>query len=231
VRLLIADDDPFVIDLLRAALTRGGHAVDAVADGADALWMATEVSYDAILLDVNLPPPNGFDVCRSLRERQVWTSVVFLTGRGEVADRVTGLDAGGDDYLTKPVAIAELEARLRAITRRAPPPRPVVLRAGDVEVNPANRVVSRQGVEIALTAKEFLLLELLVRNEGRVVSRAQLHEELWDFAFDPRSNVIEVLVRRLRSKVDEPFRRTSIETVRGIGYRFAARPDGDMSAS
>ncbi|MGH9024338.1 MAG: response regulator transcription factor [Acidimicrobiia bacterium] len=221
MRLLIADDDPSVADFLRLALSRAGHAVDVVSDGPDALWMATEVSYDAILLDVNLPPPDGFEVCRSLRASQVWAPVIFLTGRGEVADRVAGLDAGGDDYLTKPVSVAELEARLRAITRRGPSERPVVVVAGDVEVDPGNRTARRQGVEIALTAKEFLLLETLVRNEGRVVSRSRLHEELWDFAFDARSNVIEVLVRRLRGKVDIPFGRSSIETVRGTGYRFS----------
>jgi len=221
MRLLIADDDPSVADFLRLALGRAGHAVDVVSDGTDALWMATEVSYDAILLDVNLPPPDGFEVCRGLRAGQVWSPVLFLTGRAEVADRVAGLDAGGDDYLTKPVSVAELEARLRAITRRGPSPRPVVVVVGDVEVDPGNRTVRRQGVEIALTAKEFLLLETLVRNEGRVVSRSRLHEELWDFAFDARSNVIEVLVRRLRGKVDIPFGRSSIETVRGTGYRFS----------
>ncbi len=221
MRLLIADDDPFVADFLRLALTRAGHAVDVVSNGSDALWMAAEVRYDAVLLDVSMPSPDGFEVCRGLRAHEVWTPVIFLTGRGEVADRVAGLDAGGDDYMTKPVSVAELEARLRSITRRGPTQRPVVVVAGDLEVEPGNRTVRRQGVEIALTAKEFALLESLVRNKGQVVSRSYLREELWDFAFDARSNVIEALVRRLRSKVDVPFGRSSIETVRGSGYRFS----------
>jgi two-component system OmpR family response regulator len=221
VRLLIADDDPDVVEILKVALERTGHAVDAVSDGQDALWMAGEVPYDAILLDVNLPPPDGFDVCRRLRRDEVWTPVLFLTGRADVVDRVTGLDAGGDDYLTKPVSMAELEARLRAVRRRAPSARPIILRVGDLEVDPSTRVARRAGVDVVLTAKEFLLLEILVRHAGQVVSRSRLHEELWDFAFDARSNVIEALVRRLRAKVDEPFGRASIETVRGTGYRLS----------
>ncbi|HVM04212.1 MAG TPA: response regulator transcription factor [Acidimicrobiales bacterium] len=222
MRLLIADDDPEAVDVLRAALGRLGHAVDAVGDGKGALHLSAVVSYDAILLDVNLPPPDGFDVCRQLRAREQWTPVLFLTGRGDLADRVTGLDAGGDDYVTKPVSIDELEARLRALARRAPTGRPTVVEAGGIVVDPGNRSVRRDGVEISLTPKEFLLLEMLARNEGRAVSRSRLHEELWDFAFDARSNVIEALVRRLRAKVDEPFGRASIETVRGLGYRLNA---------
>ena len=222
MRLLIADDDPAVLELLTLALERGGHAVDAVGGGRDAVWMATEVAYDAVLLDVNLPPPDGFEVCRTLRARDVQCPVVFLTGRGEIADRIRGLDAGGDDYLTKPVSVAELEARLRAITRRCPSSRPVVVQAGDLEIDPTNRRARRQGVEIMLTTKEFLLLEILVRNEGNVVTRARVHDGLWDFAFEARSNVIEVLIGRLRAKVDKPFGRSSIETVRGLGYRFTA---------
>lgn len=221
MRLLIADDDPDVVEFLQEALERAGHAVDTVFEGQDAIWMASEVEYDAIVLDVNLPPPDGFEVCRALRAREIWAPVLFLTGRGEIADRVTGLDAGGDDYLTKPVSIAELEARLRAVGRRVPSLRPAILRAGDLEIDPASREVRRAGVPIALTPKEFSLLVTLVRNEGRVLSRSRLHEALWDFAFDARSNVLEALVRRLRAKLDEPFETASIETVRGAGYRFS----------
>lgn len=231
MRLLIADDDPAVVDFLRAALQRAGHAVDSVGDGRTALWMAKEVAYDAVLLDVNLPPPDGFAVCRGLREAGVWSPILFLTGRGEVADRVTGLDAGGDDYVTKPVSVAELEARLRAVARRSAEPRPVVLRSGDVEIDPGARIARRQGIEVTLTAKEFQLLEVLVRNAGRVVSRPRLHEELWDFSFDARSNVLEVLVRRVRAKLDEPFGLASIETARGAGYRFVPADAEPVSGS
>lgn len=224
MRILIAEDDPDVAVAMRFALSRAGHAVDAVDDGEDAVFMAAEIGYDAILLDVNLPPPDGFEVCRRLRARDVWTPVAFLTGRDAIADRVTGLDAGGDDYLVKPVSVKELEARLRALVRRGPAARPAVVRAGDLEIDPASRHVSRSGQTVVLTAKEFLLLELLARHPGEVVSRSDLREKLWDFAFDPRSNVLEALVRRVRAKVDVPFGRTSVETVRGVGYRLVVEP-------
>lgn len=220
MRLLIAEDDRDVAAVMRIALGRAGHAVDAVGDGEDAVFMAAEIDYDAILLDVNLPPPDGFEVCRRLRARQVWAPVVFLTGRDAVGDRVTGLDAGGDDYLVKPVSVRELEARLRALTRRAGVARPTVLRIGDLEIDPASHQVERDGERIALTAKEFLLLETLARQPGQVVARSVLREKLWDFAFDPRSNVLDALVRRVRAKIDAPFGCVSLETVRGVGYRL-----------
>lgn len=221
MRLLIAEDDPEVAGVMRHALARAGHAVDVVDHGKDAIWMAAEIGYDAVLLDVNLPPPDGFEVCRRLRAQRVPTPVVFLTGRDSIADRVTGLDAGGDDYLVKPVSMKELEARLRALARRARAAGPTVIRAGDLELDPATRQVSRAGVGILLTAKEFLLLETLAHRPGQVISRSELRELLWDFAFEPRSNVVDALVRRLRSKVDAPFGRASVETVRCVGYRLA----------
>ncbi len=206
--------------MLQRALGRAGHTVDLAVTGAQALAMAQIVGYDVVLLDVNLPEADGFDVCRRLRASEVWTPVLFLTGRTGVDDRVAGLDAGGDDYLVKPFALEELDARLRALGRREARPRPAVLRAADLVVDPATHTVRRGSVEVALTNKEFALLELLARRVGEVVSRAEIVEALWDFAFDPTSNVVEALVRRLREKVDRPFGRSTIETVRGAGYRL-----------
>jgi two-component system OmpR family response regulator len=221
VRLLIAEDDGDVATLLDRTLRSDGHTVDVVTTGDDALWLAGEVHYDAIVLDVNLPPPDGFDVCRRLRSAGVWAPVLFLSGRGGVEDRVRGLDAVGDDYLVKPVALDELRARLRAVTRRGAPERPTVVRAGDIEVDPAKHAVRRAGTEVTLSPKEFALLELLARQADRAVQRSDIAEELWDFGFDASSNLLDVVVRRLREKVDRPFGRASIETVRGVGYRLS----------
>ncbi len=221
MRLLIVEDDGEVIEVLRRALSREGHAVDVTDNGAEALWLAAECSYDVIILDVNVPPPDGFEICRRLRQSGDWTPVIFLTGRQNVADRVAGLDVGGDDYLAKPFSLEELNARLRAVTRRRVAPRPTVLRVGDLEIDPATRRVSRGQQEIQLTPKEFALLELLARRPGEVVARASIVDALYDFAFDARSNVVEALVRRLREKIDRPFGRSSVETVRGSGYRLS----------
>ncbi len=223
MRILLADDDVELTTMLRRALDRMGHAVDVVSTGEDALWMAGECGYSALILDVNLPAQDGFAVCQELRTRGDWTPVLFLSGRTTVADRVTGLDAGGDDYLAKPFALEELTARLRTISRRKGRERPAVLVAGDVEVDPATRSVRRGPAQLDLPPKEFALLELLVRHAGEVVERKTIHEALWDFAFDARSNVIEAVVRRLRAKIDLDSRPSYIETVRGVGYRF--RPD------
>jgi two-component system, OmpR family, response regulator len=222
VRLLLVDDDDEILLFLGRALRKDGHAVDVVTDGTDAVWMAGAVSYDAILLDVNLPPPDGFEVCRRLRRAEIWSPLIFLTARAEVVDRVAGLDAGGDDYLVKPVAVEELDARLRALSRRAAPARPVRLEGGDLVVDTATRAVRRGEVAIDLTPKEFALLELLLRDRGRVVTRAKIHESLWDFAYEPESNVVDALIRRLRCRIDEPFGQSSITTVRGVGYCFEA---------
>jgi two-component system OmpR family response regulator len=222
MRLLIAEDDTDVAELMDKFLTRDGHSVDVVATGEEVLWLAAEVRYDAILLDVNLPPPNGFDVCRRLRADDVSVPVIFLSGRGDVRDRIEGLDAGGDDYLVKPVALDELRARLRAVARRGTVVRPTVLHAGDIQVDPATYRVTRAGTAVILSRKEFALLELLVRHAGEVVRRSTIAEELWDFASDPSSNLLDVVIRRLREKVDRPFGRASIETVRGVGYRLSA---------
>jgi two-component system OmpR family response regulator len=182
--------------------------------------MAEVVAYDAIVLDVMLPDRSGFEVCRALRERGVWSPVLMLTARDAVADRVEGLDSGADDYLVKPFALAELHARLRSLIRRGGPERPAVIEIGDLQLDPARREVRRGGAEIELSAKEFALLETLMRRRGEVLSRFELIEHAWDLAYDARSNVVDVYVRRLREKVDRPFGRSSIETVRGAGYRF-----------
>ena len=221
MRILLVEDDPDLAAMLQLALARTGHAVDLAMTGTSALWMARLVAYDVVVLDVNLPEADGFEVCRRLRASEVWTPVLFLSGRSGVPDRVAGLDAGGDDYLVKPFALEELDARLRAVGRREARPRPPILRAADLEIDPATHVVRRGSAQVALSLKEFALLELLARRVGEVVSRAEIVDALWDFAFDPTSNVVEALVRRLREKVDRPFGRSTIETVRGAGYRLA----------
>ena len=220
MRVLVVEDEVKMGGLLKRGLTEEGHAADVARTGDDALWMAAATEYDAIVLDVMLPGRDGFDVCRELRERGVWSPVLMLTARGSVRDRVDGLDAGADDYLAKPFAFAELLARLRALARRGAAERPAVLEAGDLRLEPATRVVRRGDEEIPLSAKEFALLETFMRRHGEVLSRYQLLEHVWDFDYENRSNVVDVYVRYLREKVDRPFGRDSIETVRGVGYRF-----------
>lgn len=220
MRVLLVEDDPGVVRMIRTALTREGDAVDACSTGTDALWHAGETAYDVILLDVNLPGTDGFEICRRLRKEEIWTPVLLLSARGSTADRVHGLDAGADDYLVKPFSLEELRARMRALVRRGAPPRPPVLSTDDLRLDPASRTVVREGEKVPLTAREFGLLELLVPADGAVVTRDEIRDKLWDFAFEAESNVVEAAVRRLRKKVDEPFGRSSVETVRGAGYRF-----------
>ena len=186
--------------------------------------MAGSTEYDAIVLDVMLPNMNGFQVCKRLREDGVWSPVLMLTARDAVDDRVAGLDAGADDYLTKPFSFAELLARLRALVRRGSVERPTVVVVGDLRLDPASRKVWRGDREIHLSPKEFALLEAFMRRPGQALSRLQLLEHAWDFAYENRSNVIDVYVRYLREKVDRPFGTSSLETVRGVGYRL--REDG-----
>ena len=224
MRVLIVEDEVKMAGLLRRALEEEGYAVDVAANGADGVWLGTENEYDAVLLDLMLPDVDGFDVCRKLREAGRWSPVLMPTARDAVADRVAGLDAGADDYLTKPFSVAELLARLRALIRRGAIERPAVLRAGDLTLDPTTRSVKRDGTEIDLTAKEFALLEFLMRHQGEVLSRSRLIEHVWDFAYEGDSNVVDVYVRYLRNKIDRPFKRDSIETVRGSGYRFRAEP-------
>jgi two-component system OmpR family response regulator len=221
VRVLVCEDDPAMARLLRRALVSEGYAVDVVHTGEDALWSGTENAYDLIVLDVMIPAPTGYEVARTLRQRERWAPVLMLTARGEVSDRVRGLDEGADDYLTKPFSLDELFARLRSLVRRGAVERPAVLRVGDLALDPGTRRVERGGTPVELTAKEFQLLTELMRRPGEVLSRSHLLEHVWDSAYDGASNVVEVHIRRLREKVDRPFGLDSIQTLRGAGYRIA----------
>jgi two-component system OmpR family response regulator len=220
MRVLVVEDEVKMAALVKRGLEREGYAVDVSACGDDALWAAREHEYDAIVLDAMIPAPDGFEVCRTLRREGRWAPVLMLTARDAVEDRVAGLDAGADDYLTKPFAFAELFARLRSITRREPGERPTVLEVDDLRLDPARREVWRGSTRVDLSAKEFSLLEELMRHPGEVLSRSRILEHVWDFAYDGTSNVVDVYIRYLREKVDRPFGLTTIETVRGAGYRL-----------
>jgi two-component system OmpR family response regulator len=218
--MLVVEDDPAMAAMLTRSLRREGYAVDPVGTGTDAVWSITETAYDVVVLDAMIPAPDGFEVCRQVRERGRWVPVLMLTARDAMTDKVRGLDAGADDYLTKPFALAELLARVRALTRREPLERPTELRVGDLVLNPASRSVRRGGRRIALSAKEFALLQELMRRSGETLSRTHLIEHVWDFAYDGGSNVVDVYIRYLRDKVDRPFGRDTIQTDRGAGYRL-----------
>jgi two-component system, OmpR family, response regulator len=220
MRVLVVEDEVKMAGLLKRGLEEEGYAVDVAGTGSDALWLGTENPYDAIVLDVMLPDRDGFEVCRQLRAGGRWAPVLMLTARDAVPDRVAGLDAGADDYLTKPFSFTELFARLRALVRRGAGERPAVLRAGDLALDPATRRVSRGDTPIELTSKEFALLEYFLRHAGEALTRSRIIEHVWDFAYDGDSNVVDVYVRYLREKIDRPFGRDSIETVRGTGYRL-----------
>jgi two-component system OmpR family response regulator len=217
---LIVEDDVKMAGLIRRGLTEEGLSADVAGDGENAVWMAAATEYDAIVLDVMLPGGDGFDVCRSLREKGQWAPVLMLTARDAVEDRVAGLDAGADDYLTKPFSFAELLARLRALARRPALERSPILEVGDLRLDPATRQVRRGETGVQLSTKEFALLETFMRRPGEVLSRYQLLEHCWDYTYENRSNVVDVYVRYLREKVDRPFGRRSLETVRGVGYRL-----------
>jgi two-component system, OmpR family, response regulator len=219
---LIVEDEAKMADVIRRGLTDDGLAVDVAPRGEDALWMAGATEYDAIVLDLLLPGIDGFEVCRRLRADGVRSPILMLTARDAVDDRVRGLDIGADDYLTKPFSLAELGARLRAVARRGPVERPPVLAAGDLRLDPAERRVWRGRAELVLSAREFALLETLMRHPGQVLDRLQLLDHVWDGEYENRSNVIDVYIRYLREKVDRPFGVESIETVRGAGYRLRA---------
>jgi len=225
VRVLVVEDEARMAGLLKRALQEEGHAVDIASDGPEGLWLAKENAYEAIVLDVMLPGLDGIQLCRRLRESGSWVPVLLLTARDSVGDRVRGLDAGADDYLVKPFSLLELAARLRALARRGDRPRPAVLAEGDLRLDPAAKRAWRAGTEVQLTPKEFALLEFFLRHPGRVLTRSQIIEAVWDFAYDGGSNVVDQYVKYLRRKVDVPFGRHDIETVRGMGYRL--RPAGD----
>jgi len=220
MRVLMVEDDVRMASLVRRGLAEEGHAADVASTGEDAVWMAQAHRYDAIVLDVMLPGLSGFETCKRLRDDGVWSPVLMLTARDGVEDRVAGLDAGADDYLTKPFSFAELLARLRALSRRGSAERPVELTVDDLRLDPATRRVWRGETEVALSPKEFALLETFMRRPGEVLTRLQLLEHAWDFAYENRSNVVDVYMRYLREKLDRPFGRSSFETVRGVGYRL-----------
>ena len=220
MRLLVVEDEPKLAALVARGLREEGYAVDIAERGEEALWMAQAVPYDAILLDVMLPGADGFDVCRRLRKDAVWSPILMLTARDAVGDRVTGLDAGADDYLSKPFAFDELLARVRALVRRAPSERPTVLEVGSLRLDPAAHRAWRGEEALDLSPKELALLAVFMRSPGRVLSRAELLDSAWDIAFERRSNIIDVYVRYLRDKIDRPYGCESLETIRGVGYRL-----------
>jgi two-component system OmpR family response regulator len=228
MRVLVVDDELRTAALLKRGLGEEGYAVDVAHEATDALWRATEFGYDAVVLDVLLPGMDGFEVCRRLRDEGCWAPVLLLTARDAVEDRVRGLDAGADDYLTKPFSFSELTARIRALIRRGSGERPVTLQVGDLRLDPGRRQVWVGQAEVALSAKEFALLELFLSHPGQVLSRTQILEQVWDSAYDGGSNVVDQYVRYLRRKIDLPFGVVSLETVRGAGYRLRA-PQGPPS--
>jgi two-component system, OmpR family, response regulator len=231
VRVLVIEDEPKMAQLLRRGLTEEGYAVDVAADGLDGFGAAVSRSYDAIVLDVMLPGVSGFEVCGRLRRDGVWVPVLMLTARGAVGDRIHGLDGGADDYLTKPFHLDELFARIRALIRRGPVVRPIVLTVGDLRVDTAAHRCWRRDTEIVLTSKEYALLEMFARQPGTVLTREVLMEHCWDFAYESRSNVVDVHIRALRDKIDRPFGLASVETVRGAGYRLRAGGDRNKSST
>jgi len=224
MHLLVVEDEPKMARILRRGLERDGAAVEVAGSGEAALELAGLSRFDAIVLDVMLPGIDGFETCRQLRERGVWAPILFLTARDELEDRIRGLDGGADDYMTKPFAVAELLARLRALVRRGGHERPTMLRVGSLRLNPATLEVWRGESEIELSQKEFALLEMFMRHPGQVLTRFQLLENAWPYDYEHRSNVIDVYVRYLREKIDRPFGVRSLQTVRGAGYRL--RKDG-----
>ena len=230
MRVLIVEDEAKLARMIRRGLREDGMAVDVAIKGEDALWMAGSTDYDAIVLDVMLPGLGGFEVCRRLRDDGVWAPVLMLTARDAVEDRIEGLDTGADDYMTKPFSFAELGARLRALARRGPVERPAVLTLGNLRLDPSSRRVWRDGQDIGLSAKEFSLLETFMRRPGQVLDRYQLLEHAWDNEYENRSNVVDVYVRYLREKIDRPFGRETLETVRGAGYRLREEGDADAAA-
>ena len=220
MRVLVVEDEERLAAGIRAGLEAEGFAVDVAHTGTDGLWLAREEPYDAIVLDIMLPGMNGYRVCASLREDEVWTPILMLTAKEGEWDEIEALDTGADDYLTKPFSHGVLVARLRALLRRGGTKRPSVLAAGDLRLDPSSRRVWRGDVEVELTARELSLLEFLLRQAGQVVSKREILEHVWDFDFEGDPNIVEVYVRHLRNKLDRPFGREAIETLRGQGYRL-----------
>lgn len=225
MRLLVVEDEQRLAAGLRKGLEAEGFAVDVVHNGTDGIWMARETPFDAIILDVMLPGANGYQVCRTLRSEGNWTPILMLTAKDGVWDEVEGLDTGADDYLTKPFSYAVLVARLRALRRRGAQPRPTVIAAGDLRLDPATRRVWLLDKQIELTRREFAVLEFLLHHPDEVLSKRDILDHVWDFDFDGDPNIVEVYIRRLRTKLRRPDDCALIETVRGAGYRLVAARD------
>lgn len=222
MRVLVVDDERRLARSLKLGLEAEGFAVDVANDGTDGLWLARENEYAAIVLDLMLPGINGYKVCETLRAEKNWTPILMLTAKDGEWDQVEGLDTGADDYLTKPFSFPVLVARLRAVARRGARERPTELAAGDLRIDPAARRVWREDVEIELTAREFSLLAFLARHRGDVMSKRRILEAVWDVDFEGDPNIVEVYIRHLRNKIDRPFERDAIQTIRGAGYRLAS---------
>ncbi|MFC5823328.1 response regulator transcription factor [Nonomuraea insulae] len=222
MRVLLVEDEERLADLVKGGLAGEGFAVDVAHDGRDGLWMATENPYDVIVLDVMLPRLNGYAVCSKLREAGNWTPIMMLTAKDGIYDEAEALDNGADDYLAKPFSYVVLLARLRALVRRGGSERPVSITVGDLVIDPAGLRCRRGEVDIALTPKEFAVLHALARRPGEVVSKSELLAQAWDFSYDGDANIVEVYISALRRKIDLPFGRTTLMTVRGAGYRLEA---------
>jgi len=218
MRLLVVEDAQKMSSVLQRAFREDGYAVDVEARGTEAVWRASETEFDAIVLDVGLPDISGFQVCRELRDRGRWMPILMLTAKDAVHDLVQGLDCGADDYVTKPFELDELRARMRALIRRAPVPRPTKLAVGDLVLDPGTRTVRRGDSDIGLSTREFSILQVLMRHAGQVLSRPQILEHVWDGSRDSDSNIVDVYMRLLRDKIDRPFGLSTIQTVRGAGY-------------
>jgi two-component system, OmpR family, response regulator len=223
VRVLVVDDEQRLAAALRRGLEAEGIAVDVAHTGTDGLWMARENDYDVLVLDIMMPGMSGYALCRTLRDEEDWTPILMLTAKDGDWDQIEALDTGADDFLTKPFSFQVLLARLRSLVRRGTRERPVVLEAGDLRVDPASRAVTRGETAVTLTSREFAVLEYLIRRKGEAVSKSEILANVWDFDFDGDPNIVEVYIRHLRNKLDRPFERASIETLRGAGYRLDPR--------
>ncbi|WP_104112038.1 response regulator transcription factor [Arthrobacter sp. N199823] len=222
MRILLVEDEKLLAETVRRGLTNEGFIVEVVHDGVSGLWAATESPYDVILLDLMLPMKNGYDVLKELRARKIWTPVMMLTAKDGEYDQTDAFDLGADDYLTKPFSFLVLVARLRALIRRGAPERPVVMTLGSLRMDPMNRSVQRRGTAISLTAREYGLLQFLMRRHDQVVSKAEILDNVWDPAFEGGDNVVEVYIGYLRRKIDAPFDLATLSTVRGMGYLLTA---------
>jgi DNA-binding response OmpR family regulator len=222
VKILLVEDDKKIATIVKRGLEAEGFTVEVAFDGVDGLWLATEGSYDLIVLDIMLPGRNGYQICSDLREAGDWTPILMLTAKDGDLDEAEALDTGADDYLTKPFSFAVLVARIRALLRRSTGRNPVPVEAGDLRIDPGQRRVWRADVEVELTSRQFDVLEFLIRRAGQVLSKTEILDGVWEYEFEGDPNIVEVYIRRLRTRIDEPFDRHAIETIRGAGYRLDA---------